>query len=56
VVHELWVGGVDFGVYGTGGRIGLSLGGITLALAHGLACLGWAWNGRWDFLDQEIYR
>ena len=56
VVHELWVGGVDFGVHGAGGCTGLSPGGVTLALADGGACLGWDRDGRGDFMDQEIYR
>ena len=56
VVHELWVGGVDFGGYGAGGCIGLSLGRVALALADGGACLGRDWDGRGDIMDQEIHR
>ena len=55
MVHELWVGGVDFGVYGAGGCIGLSLGGVTLALADGGACFGWDRDGSGDFVAQEIH-
>jgi len=51
VVHELWVGAVDFGIDGAGGCIGLSTGGITLALADGGACFGGDRDRRGDFLD-----
>jgi len=51
MVHELWVGGVDFCVHGAGGCIGLSFGWFTLALADGGACLGWDWDDRGDFMD-----
>jgi len=51
VVHELRVGGVDFGVHGAGGCIGLSSGGVTLALADGGAGLGRDWDGCGDFMD-----
>jgi len=56
MVHELWAGGVDLGVYGARGCPGLSAGRVALALADGGACLGWDWDGRGDFVDQEIYR
>jgi len=56
VVHELWVGGVDFRGYGAGGCIGLSLGWLTLALADGGAGFGWDRDDRGDFMDQEIHR
>ena len=53
VVHELWVGGVHFGVHGAGGCIGLSLGWFTLALADGGAGLGRDRDDCGDFMDQE---
>ena len=56
MVHELWVGGVDFRVHGAGGCIGLSLGWFTLALADGGTCFGRARDDRGDFMDQEIHR
>ena len=56
VVHELWVGGVHFGLHGFGGCIGLSPGGIALALADGGAGFGRDWDSRGDFMAQEIYR
>ena len=56
MVHELWAGGVDFGLYGAGGCAGLSLGRLTLALADGGAGFGWSWDGCGDFMAQKIYR
>ena len=56
MVHELWVGGVDFRVHGASGCPGLSSGGVTLALADGGAGFGWARDDRGDSMDQEIHR
>ena len=56
MVHELRVGLIHFGVNGAGGCLGLSPGGITLALADGGAGFGWDWDGCGDFMAQKIYR
>ena len=56
MVHELWVGGIYFCVHGAGGCIGLSPGGVTMALADGGAGFGWPRDDRGDFMDQEIHR
>ena len=56
MVHELWVGLIHFGVNGAGGCIGLSPGGVALALADGGAGFGWDRDSRGDFMAQESYR
>ena len=56
MVHALWVGLIHLGLHGAGGFTGLSPGGIALALADGGAGFGWDRDGRWDFMDQKIYR
>ena len=54
VVCKIWVDSGHFDSPGGGRRIGLSVGGLTLALAAWSGYLGWVRDDRGDFLDQKI--